>query len=504
MHEGQEGRDRRGRQPGHHRARSEAVRGARADAPLRDLRAAGGGRRRAPGRASSPTATSASSATWTSRCSAMMTTKLITVPEGTGLEASKELLHRHRIEKLLVVDGSRQAQGPHHHQGHREGPAAPHRRQGRARPPAGGRGGGHRPRSGRAGRGAAGRRLRRHLRRHRARPLAGRCSRRWPTSARPSPRRRSSPATWPPPRRRWRWPRPAPTRSRSGIGPGSICTTRVVAGVGVPQITAITDCARALERTARAGRSPTAASSTPGDVAKAHGRRRPHRDDRQPVRRHRRGARRGHPLPGAQLQGVPGHGLARRHARRQPGSLLPGRGRQRGQDGARGHRGARPLPGQPVAVDLPADRRRAGRHGLLRLPQHRGAAHQGPLRARDPRRGCASRTCTTSSSPKRRPTTVWSNRADSILILDFGAQYTQLIARRVREQKVYSEIHPFNLPLERIRALAAGGHHPVGRPVVGLRRRTRRWSRRSCSRWACPSWASATACSWPATCWAAR
>jgi IMP dehydrogenase len=33
-----------------------------------------------------------------------------------------------------------------------------------------------------------------------------------------------------------------------GIGPGSICTTRVVAGVGVPQITAISDCARALDR----------------------------------------------------------------------------------------------------------------------------------------------------------------------------------------------------------------------------------------------------------------
>ena len=33
-----------------------------------------------------------------------------------------------------------------------------------------------------------------------------------------------------------------------GVGPGSICTTRVVAGVGVPQITAISDCARAAER----------------------------------------------------------------------------------------------------------------------------------------------------------------------------------------------------------------------------------------------------------------
>ncbi len=33
-----------------------------------------------------------------------------------------------------------------------------------------------------------------------------------------------------------------------GVGPGSICTTRVVAGVGVPQLTAVWDCARAAER----------------------------------------------------------------------------------------------------------------------------------------------------------------------------------------------------------------------------------------------------------------
>jgi GMP synthase (glutamine-hydrolysing) len=44
-----------------------------------------------------------------------------------------------------------------------------------------------------------------------------------------------------------------------------------------------------------------------------------------------------------------------------------------------------------------------------------------------------------------------------LLILDFGSQYTQLIARRVRELNVYSEIHPFNLPLERIRAMQPAG-----------------------------------------------
>jgi len=49
------------------------------------------------------------------------------------------------------------------------------------------------------------------------------------------------------------------------------------------------------------------------------------------------------------------------------------------------------------------------------------------------------------------------SRPESILILDFGAQYSQLIARRVRELHVYCEIHPFNIPLEKIQAFNPKG-----------------------------------------------
>ncbi|BCR05245.1 GMP synthase [glutamine-hydrolyzing] [Desulfuromonas versatilis] len=46
---------------------------------------------------------------------------------------------------------------------------------------------------------------------------------------------------------------------------------------------------------------------------------------------------------------------------------------------------------------------------------------------------------------------------EKILILDFGSQYTQLIARRVREAHVYCELHPFDMELEAIRNFAPRG-----------------------------------------------
>ncbi len=46
---------------------------------------------------------------------------------------------------------------------------------------------------------------------------------------------------------------------------------------------------------------------------------------------------------------------------------------------------------------------------------------------------------------------------ERILILDFGAQYTQLIARRVREAKVYCEIHPADVTDAFVREFGARG-----------------------------------------------
>ncbi|HEY9036116.1 MAG TPA: glutamine-hydrolyzing GMP synthase [Pseudomonadales bacterium] len=47
--------------------------------------------------------------------------------------------------------------------------------------------------------------------------------------------------------------------------------------------------------------------------------------------------------------------------------------------------------------------------------------------------------------------------AQRILILDFGSQYTQLIARRVRELGVYCEIHPFDMPLDALKEFSPKG-----------------------------------------------
>jgi GMP synthase (glutamine-hydrolysing) len=58
-----------------------------------------------------------------------------------------------------------------------------------------------------------------------------------------------------------------------------------------------------------------------------------------------------------------------------------------------------------------------------------------------------------------------SLKFETILILDFGGQYTQLIARRIREANVYTEIAPFNAPLEKVRAAEPKGVILSGGPA---------------------------------------
>lgn len=53
---------------------------------------------------------------------------------------------------------------------------------------------------------------------------------------------------------------------------------------------------------------------------------------------------------------------------------------------------------------------------------------------------------------------------EKILILDFGGQYNQLIARRVRECHVYCEVHPYTMPVEEIKAFSPVGILFTGGP----------------------------------------
>jgi len=199
--------------------------------------------------------------------SAMMTRKLITISEGTSVESAKELLHKNRIEKLLVIDAAGYLKGLvtikdiEKAQAH---PAAVKDDFGRLRVGAAVGVGPDRDERVDAllkagadvicidtahGHSRAVVQAVADVRRNfpKAQIIAGNVATGEGALA---------------------LAKAGADAVKVGIGPGSICTTRIVAGVGVPQITAITDCAKAL-----AGQNVTVVADGgikySGDVAKA-------------------------------------------------------------------------------------------------------------------------------------------------------------------------------------------------------------------------------------------
>ena len=148
-----------------------------------------------------------------------------------------------------------------------------------------------------------------------------------------------------------------------GVGPGSICTTRIVAGVGVPQVTALRDCVSVAVKYD----IPVIADGGikhSGDLAKAIG----------------SGA--SSVMIGSLFAGTdetPGETFLRGDGPGIVGPLRSVRNGCRVETGAGGHRRQGPVPGPIGQRALSAARRHAFGHGLCRGGHHRGAAAEGPV-----------------------------------------------------------------------------------------------------------------------------
>ena len=247
---------------------------------------------------------------------------LFTVPVGTTLEQAREFLHRHKVEKLLVVDDRYMLKGLITVKDIQKMVKYPNACKDCARASAGWRGGRRRTGCGRARRGARGSARRRlvidtaHGHSQGVLDMVKRIRRQFADVDLVAGNVATAEATE-------ALIDLGVDAVKVGIGAGSICTTRVVAGIGVPMITAIAECARA----AAPRKVPIIADGGirySGDITKAVAVGASSIMIGSLFRRHRREPGRVDPLSGPQLQGVSRHGLARRDAARQPRSILPG------------------------------------------------------------------------------------------------------------------------------------------------------------------------------------
>ena len=81
---------------------------------------------------------------------------------------------------------------------------------------------------------------------------------------------------------------------------------------------------------------------------------------------------------------------------------------------------------------------------------------------------------------------------ETVIVLDFGGQYNQLIARRVRECNVYCEVHPYTISLDKIRELNPKGIIFTGGPNSVYDETSPHYQKEILS-WEFPFWAFATA-----------
>ena len=79
-----------------------------------------------------------------------------------------------------------------------------------------------------------------------------------------------------------------------------------------------------------------------------------------------------------------------------------------------------------------------------------------------------------------------------VVVIDFGGQYNQLVARRVRECNVYCEIYSYKTDLAKIKAMNPKGIILTGGPSSCYEEALQPVLP-SCSRWAFPCWDSAMA-----------